>query len=88
MARVRDMLTDFAGAEGHRFWPDSVSILEPKRLDLAGAGPKNVTDLDLLRLAAVAVKGRLIAFDRTIRWQWVTGCGPDDLEILPGPLAA
>lgn len=82
VARVRDMLTEFAAAEGHRFWPDSVSILEANRFDLAGETPKNLTDLYLLRLAA-AFKGRLITFDRTIRWQRVTGCGPDDLELLP-----
>ena len=87
VARVRDMLTEFAGAEDHRFWPDSISTLEANRFDLAGAGPKNVTDLYLLRLAA-AFKGRLVTFDRTIRWQRVTGCGPDDLEVLPGSLAA
>jgi hypothetical protein len=69
--------------EGHRFWPDSVSILEADRFDLAGAGAANLTDLYLLRLAA-ASKGRLVTFDRTIRWQQVTGCGPDDLEVLPG----
>lgn len=83
VARVRDILAELADAEGHRFWPDSVSILEANRFDLAGAGPKILTDLYLLRLAA-ASEGRLITFDRTIRWQWVTGCGPDDLEILPG----
>ncbi|MGA2713118.1 MAG: TA system VapC family ribonuclease toxin [Bryobacteraceae bacterium] len=82
-ARVRDILAEMAGAEGHRFWPDSVSILEANRFDFAGAGPKTLTDLYLLRLAA-ASEGRLITFDRTIRWQWVTGCGPDDLEILAG----
>ena len=83
LARVREILARFAGAQGHRFWPDSVSILEANRFGLAGAGPKNLTDLYLLRLAA-ALKGRLITFDRSIRWQWVTGCGPDDLEVLPG----
>jgi hypothetical protein len=40
-----------------------------------------------LRLAN-ASHGRLITFDRTIRWQWVTGCGPGALEVLPGESAA
>jgi len=83
VARVHDILTRLVAAEGHRFWPDSVSILEAKRFDLAGAGPKSLTDLYLLRLAA-AFDGRLITFDRTIRWQCVTGCAPDDLEVLAG----
>jgi toxin-antitoxin system PIN domain toxin len=81
VARVRDILAELAGAEGHRFWPDSVTILEAKRFDLAEAGPKILTDLYLLRLAA-ASDGRLVTFDRTIRWQWVNGCEPDDLEVL------
>jgi uncharacterized protein len=81
VARVRDILAELAGAEGHRFWPDSVSLLEANQFELAGALPKNITDLYLLRLAA-AFDGRLITFDRTIQWQWVTGCGPGDLEVL------
>jgi toxin-antitoxin system PIN domain toxin len=83
VVRVRDILAELAGVAGHRFWPDSVSILEPNRFDLAGANPKTLTDLYLLRLAA-KFDGRLITFDRTICWQWVTGCEPDDLEVLPG----
>jgi len=78
---VRDVLVRLAGSEGHRFWPDSVSILEANRFELAGAGPKNLTDLYLLRLAT-SFDGRLITFDRTIRWQWVIGSGPEDLEVL------
>lgn len=81
LARVRDILVELAAAEGHRFWPDSISMLEANRFNLAGAGSKILTDLYLLRLAA-ASGGRLITFDRTIRWEWVTGCGPDDLEVL------
>jgi uncharacterized protein len=81
VARVRDILAELARAEGHRFWPDCVSLLEANQFDLAGATPKNLTDLYLLRLAA-SFDGRLITFDRTIRWQWVTGCGPADLEVL------
>lgn len=41
---------------------------------------------DRLRLAA-ALHGRLITFDRTIRWRAVTGCGPGDLEVLTGGIA-
>ena len=78
---VRDILARLAESEGHRFWPDAVSILEPNRFELGGAGPKNVTDLYLLRLAA-SFDGRLISFDRTIRREWVVGSGPDDLEVL------
>lgn len=79
--QVRDILAEVAGTAGHRFWPDSVSLLEANQFDLTEAGPKILTDLYLLRLAA-AYDGRLITFDQTIRWQWVVGCRPDDLEIL------
>jgi len=82
VARVRDIMTELVGADGHRFWPDSVSILEAKRLDLSAAVPRNLTDLYLLRLA-IASHGRLITFDRTIPWQLVTGCKPGDLQVLP-----
>jgi hypothetical protein len=83
LARVRDIMTRLADVDGHRFWPDSVSILEKDGFDLAEAGPRMVTDLYLLRLAA-AHGGRLVTFDQTIRWNSVTGCGPGDLEILAG----
>ena len=78
---VGDILARLVELEGHRFWPDAVSILEPNRFDLAGADPKNLTDLYLLRLAT-SRGGRLITFDRTIRREWVIGSGPDDLEVL------
>ena len=84
VARVRDIIARLAEVEGHRFWPDSVSILEANRFDLSGASSNHLTDLYLLRLAA-AFKGRLVTFDRTIRWQQVTGCGPEDLEVLREP---
>jgi uncharacterized protein len=78
---VRDILARLTESEGHRFWPDAVSILEPKRFKFADAGPKNLTDLYLLRLA-VSFDGRLITFDGTIRREWVIGSGPDNLEVL------
>src|ERR1700688_4230728 len=67
VTRVRDILAELAAAAVHPFWPDSVSILETNRFDFAGVGPKILTDLYLLRLAT-ASDGRLITFDRTIRW--------------------
>jgi toxin-antitoxin system PIN domain toxin len=79
--RVRGMLAELTGIEGHQFWPDSVSMLEPNRFNLSGAGPKNITDLYLLRLAT-KFRGIFVTFDRTIRWQWITGCNPDNVEVL------
>jgi toxin-antitoxin system PIN domain toxin len=81
LPKVRDILAEFVAAGDHRFWPDSVSVLEGNRFELTKAGPKNLTDLYLLRLAS-ACGGRLITFDRGIRWQSVTGCEPEHLKIV------
>ena len=84
--RVRGILAELVRVEGHRFWPDSLSFLEPNRCDLAQTGPKHLTDLYLLSLA-VSNGGSLITFDRTIRWQAVTDCEADDMEVLPAGLS-
>jgi uncharacterized protein len=78
---VRGILAELTRVEGHQFWPASFSILESARFDFTGTGPKQLTDLYLLGLAKTFA-GRLVTFDRTIRWQTVNGCGPDDLEVL------
>jgi hypothetical protein len=83
IARVREIMVELSRVEGHQFWPDSVSLLDADQVDLSGTAPGNLTDLYLLRLA-VEFKGRLVTFDRTIRWQRVAGCGQGDLEVL-GP---
>jgi len=85
VGRVRDILAGLVGAEGHRFWPDSVSILEANGFDLSTTTTRNLTDLYLLRLAT-SFHGRLITFDRGIPWQLVTGCEPADLQVLQGEL--
>jgi hypothetical protein len=81
--RIREILAELVQLEGHQFWPASLSMLEANRFDLTEVSPKHLTDLYLLSLART-FGGRLVTFDRTIRWQWVTGCGSDDLEVLPG----
>ena len=81
LQQVRDIIAEFVAATDHRFWPDSVSVLEANRFELAKAGPKNLTDLYLLRLAS-ACGGRLVTFDRGIRWQSVAGCEADNLQIV------
>src|ERR1035438_8617407 len=74
MTRVRDIMAELVRAEGHQFWPDSVSLLGAGQVELSDATPRDLTDLYLLRLA-IEFNGRLGPFDRTIRWQWVKGCG-------------
>jgi len=81
LQQVRDIVAEFVAATDHRFWPDSVSVLEANRFELAKAGPKNLTELYLLRLAS-ACGGRLVTFDRGISWQSVAGCEADNLQIV------
>lgn len=78
---VHGILAELTQVEGHQFWPDSVSILESARFDFTDIGPKQLTDLYLLSLAKTFA-GRLVTFDRNIRWQVVTGCDAADLEVL------
>ncbi len=82
VARVREVLTEFSETDGHLFWPDSVSILDPARFETAVAGPKNITDIYLLDWRRRTV-GRLATFDRNIPCRAVAGGSPDDLDILP-----
>lgn len=79
--RIRGVLAELAGLEGHVFWADSVSILEPNCFDFRRTAPKHLTDLYLLRLAK-ANGGRLVTFDRTIPCEAVKGCGAEDVEML------
>jgi toxin-antitoxin system PIN domain toxin len=84
--RIREILTELTRLEGYRFWTDSVSILEPGLFQLAGAGPRHLTDIYLLGLA-VRQGGKLVTFDRSIRWQAVNGGTTDNLEVLRGDAA-
>jgi toxin-antitoxin system PIN domain toxin len=81
--RVRGILTELVRVEGHRFWPDSLSFLEPKRFDLAKTGPKHLTDLYLLSLA-ISNGGCLVTFDRSIPGQAIAGFRPDHMDVLTG----
>ncbi len=81
--RVRGILTELVRVEGHRFWPDSVSFLQPKRFHLENIGHKHLTDLYLLSLA-VSNEGCLVTFDRNIPCQALTGFRPHHLEVLAG----
>jgi uncharacterized protein len=81
--RVRGILAELVQVEGHRFWPDSFSMLDASRINFADGGSKQLTDLYLIGLANTH-GGRLATFNQKIRWSSVTGCRPDDLEVLPG----
>ena len=66
----------------HLFWPDDVSLLEPRTLDAARIlTSRQVTDLYLLALA-VAHGGRFVSFDRSISIAAVCGARPQHLLNL------
>jgi len=77
---VIDLLRGICSHEGHRFWPDSISLREI-------VGPNHalthgqLTDVYLLALA-VAHDGRLATLDRRIPAAAVDG-GKDALVIIP-----
>jgi hypothetical protein len=79
--RVQGILAELARVAGHIFWPDSLSILDKTRFRLAGAGPKNITDLYLLGLA-LANGARFATFDRSISLDHVTGIEPGAVELI------
>ena len=68
--------------ERHEFWPDSLSLLEPRRLAWEHVlGSRQVTDAYLLALA-VQHGGRLVTFDRGVSVQAVAGAGKRHLVTL------
>ena len=68
--------------ERHEFWPDSLSLLEPRRLVWEHVlGSRQVTDAYLLALA-VQHGGRLVSFDRGISLAAVPGAGKRHLVML------
>ena len=67
---------------GHRFWSDSVSLLDEARFDHRQiGGHRRVTDLWLLGLA-VSNDGYLATFDRGIPIGAVTGARPGHLHLI------
>jgi toxin-antitoxin system PIN domain toxin len=66
----------------HIFWPDDVSLGDPKRFAHDRLlGPSQITDAYLLALA-VQNDGRLVTFDRTIPLSAVRGAEPRHVVAL------
>lgn len=63
-AAVAELMTDLLNHPGHEFWPDDLTLLDPKRVDAGRLlDAAQVTDSYLLALAA-AHGGQLATFDR------------------------
>lgn len=79
--QIRNLLIRFTNTSDHLFWPDSITLLDPVRFSLTGAGPKNLTGLYLLGLANQNT-GCLVTFDTGLRSDSVAGCTAQSLKIL------
>ena len=78
---VAGLLTKFVAFPGHEFWPDDVSLLDRRRVDLSRlATSGQVTDSYLLALA-IAKGGQLATFDRRIMADAVQG-GAQGLYLI------
>jgi len=66
VSAVVERLAEATAHKLHEFWPDEVSFLDAQVVDSSRVhGPRQVTDLYLLALAAKR-RGRLVTFDRSI----------------------
>lgn len=81
LPQVGQILSSLVAGEDHIFWPDSVSLLDHGRVDWGLAASRHLTDLYLLALA-IANRGRLVTFDRSIPWQAIHGAALDDVVVL------
>ena len=65
---ARDILRQLCGHEGHRFWPDDLSVRAGENLPVS----KHLTDHYLLCLA-LHRQGKLVTFDRHIQAERIPG---------------
>lgn len=81
-ARVAQRLANATADHSHAFWPDSLSLLEPKRLRWERVlSTRHITDVYLLALA-VAHQGYLVTFDRSVAVDAVPGAQKKHLVVL------
>ncbi|MYF89438.1 MAG: PIN domain-containing protein [Boseongicola sp. SB0676_bin_33] len=78
---VAERLREATSTSHHRFWPDSVSLLDANTVDWSRIiGPRQITDIYLLALA-VAHGGRFVTFDARIAPEMVPG-GKESLCLV------
>lgn len=81
-AEVASRLTEASQHEGHRFWPDDISLLAPGTIAWQRVlGHRQVTDNYLLALA-VRHKGRFVTFDARVQFEAVAQAKPRHLVVL------
>ena len=75
-------LTEAAGTPWHAFWPDDLSLLEPRCVDWHHVlGSRQLTDVYLLALA-VRRGGRLATLDRAVPLAAVPIARQEHLEVV------
>lgn len=80
---IRRRLEIFLASGHHAFWPDDISIADPRAFHLARlAGHRQVTDAYLVGLA-LHHGGRLATFDRAIPIGVVKGASEAQLSVIP-----
>ena len=84
VALVADLLQDATDTTHHEFWPDA-SLLTPGVIDWHQVrGPKQITDLYLLALAAKN-QGRFVTFDKRIVRGAVLNASEEAYCVIPTP---
>jgi toxin-antitoxin system PIN domain toxin len=79
---VIERLAEATATPHHEFWPDDVSLIDPRVADAARVhGPRQITDLYLLALA-VRHDGRFVTFDGAVASTAVRGATSKHLVVL------
>jgi len=82
IARAVETLAEYTATTDHEFWADDISLLDATLFDRNRVlGPKQLTDIYLLALAA-SNGGRLVTFDRSIPLVAVRGAEAQHLTVL------
>jgi len=81
-AAIADRLAEATATEWHRFWPDSISLLDEGQVAWSHIlGSRQLTDVYLLALA-LKQGGRLVTFDRGVALPMVPGARAGNLVLI------
>ena len=83
-ARMIDLMRKMCSSAGHRFWHESVWLLDEQVFrQQAITNYRQITDVYLLGLA-VHHRGTLATFDRSIPWKAVVGARANHIDLIGG----
>jgi toxin-antitoxin system PIN domain toxin len=79
---VMQRLAEARTGSHHEFWPDDISLLDPRVADCARIhGPRQITDVYLIALA-VCRGGRFVTLDASVARDAVLGASKDHVLVL------